>query len=148
MQKQTNFFPAERVRRIAYVAWLISFLVLVGMFLGTHIPTFGPPSISQIDKFLHAGAYLILTVCLLGSWELTAGVLQPGHYFVVWLFGTLYGLFDEITQISFGRQCDGLDWLSDIAGIVVGLVLFQIARPLVYRIIGSGRAPALSANSS
>ncbi len=146
MQDYTNLSP-ERIRRAAFKARIITLLVLAGMFLGTHFPQFGPQSFSYHDKLCHVGAYLILTVCLLGSWELSAGILQPPHYFAVWLFGTLYGLFDEITQIPFGRQCDGLDWLSDIGGIVAGLILFCFARPLMVRLIGPGRAPALSANT-
>jgi VanZ family protein len=60
-------------------------------------------------------------------------VLRPQHYFTVWLVCTLYGAFDEISQTPFGRSCDGLDWLADIVGIIAGLTLYRLVRPLVSR---------------
>ena len=109
-------------------------LLLLAMFAGTHLPLSVPHGASS-DKVLHALAYMTLTVSLLASWELSTGILRPTHYFLVWLFGTIYGAFDELTQIPVGRTCDGLDWLADICGIVVGLTLFRILRPVLYRVI-------------
>lgn len=135
----------ERVRRLAIVVRTLAVVVLVGIFLGTHLPMTGVPAVSQLDKLFHFGAYLTLTVCLLASWELSRGTLQASHYFMVWLFGTLYGIFDEVTQIPVGRTCDGYDWLADVAGIVVGLILFRVASSLVSRVLRWNRTPALSA---
>jgi VanZ family protein len=128
--------PIDRIGRAALLVRILSIGVFIGMFVGTHIPFVGAPSISHMDKVLHFSAYLLLATCLLASWELTSGILQPPHYFMVWLVVILYGLFDEITQIPFGRQCDGLDWLADVAGTVAGLILFRIARSWMYRLIG------------
>lgn len=77
----------------------------------------------------------MLAFSVLTSWELTIGQLRPHHYFTVWLVGTLYGAFDEITQIPVGRHADVRDWISDIAGIVLGLTLFRLLRPLLYRLV-------------
>ena len=130
--------PVDRIGRAALMVRVLSIAVIISMFLGTHIPPpFGPQEISHMDKVLHFSAYLLLTTCLLASWELASGTLQPTHYFMVWLVVILYGLFDEITQIPFGRQCDGLDWLADVAGTVTGLILFRAARPWMYRLIGA-----------
>ena len=134
----------ERIRRLAIVVRTLAVVVLVGIFLGTHLPMTGVPTVSQLDKLFHFGAYLTLTVCLLASWELSRGTLQASHYFMVWLFGTLYGIFDEVTQIPVGRTCDGYDWLADVAGIVVGLILFRVASSLVSRLLRWNRTPALS----
>jgi len=134
----------ERVRRLAVGMRVLAAVVLVGMFLGTHLPMSGPNIISHLDKLFHFGAYLTLTVCLLASWQLSRGTLEALHYFMVWLFGTLYGIFDEVTQIPVGRTCDGYDWLADLAGIVIGLILFGIASSLVGRILRWNRTPALS----
>ncbi len=122
-----------RIRRVASWARRATALLLLVMFVGTHLPTVHLPSVSHIDKLFHFAGYLALTVSLLTSWELTTGILRPQHYFTVWLLITLYAAFDEVTQIPVGRTCDGLDWLADIAGIVVGLTLFRISRPLIYR---------------
>jgi VanZ family protein len=124
---------ASRLRLAALVARYASLLLLLAMFIGTHLPSSISLGISVSDKLIHATAFMSLTLMLLISWELSTGVLQPQHYFAVWLFCTLYGAFDEITQTPFGRTCDGLDWLADIAGILVGLTLYRFARPLVSR---------------
>jgi len=134
----------ERIRRFALGMRVLVVVVLVGMFLGTHLPVSGPVVFSHLDKLFHFGAYLTLTVCLLASWELSRGTLEASHYFVVWLFGTLYGIFDEVTQIPVGRTCDGFDWLADLAGIVIGLILFGVASSLLGRILRWNRTPALS----
>jgi len=132
MPESTNIIPI-RLRLAAQVARYASVLLLLAMFLGTHIPASNAPGISLSDKVIHAVAFMSLTLSLLISWELSSGVLQPQHYFAVWLFCTLYGAFDEVTQIPVGRSCDGLDWLADIGGILVGLVLYRLIRPLLSR---------------
>jgi VanZ family protein len=124
---------ASRLRRVAQYARYASLLLLLAMFIGTHIPSSISPDISVSDKAIHATAFMTLTISLLLSWELSRGTLQPQHYFAVWLFCTLYGIFDEITQTPFGRTCDGLDWMADIVGIIVGLTLYRSIRPIVLR---------------
>lgn len=90
---------------------------------------------SSSDKLIHLVGYMLLTISALASLELSIGELRPQHYFMVWLLGTVYGAIDEVTQIPVGRTCDGLDWLADIVGIVIGLSIFRVARPLLYRLI-------------
>ena len=126
------------LKRLATLARWGTALLLLVMFAGTHLPLDNQDLIhisSPGDKIIHACGFMALTISILLSWELTIGLLQPPHYFTVWLLGTLYGALDEITQIPVGRACDGLDWLSDILGIVLGLTFFSIARPLLYRFI-------------
>jgi VanZ family protein len=127
----------SRLRRIALIARWGTGLLLFVMFLGTHLPIHVAHGVGGGDHIAHLVAYMVLTVCILTSWELSSGILQPQHYFTVWLFGTLYGAFDEITQIPVGRHCDGMDWLADIVGIVAGLTIFRIVRPLLYRLINN-----------
>ncbi|MCA9230491.1 MAG: VanZ family protein [Planctomycetales bacterium] len=132
MQDSTVTSP-QRLRRAAVVARYATGFILLAMFVGTHIPLTGHHGLSNSDKVLHLAAYMTLTISLLVSWEFSTGILRPLHYFFVWLFGTVYGAFDEITQIPVGRTCDGMDWLADILGIVIGLTLFRVFRPLLYR---------------
>jgi len=126
-----------RVQRLRHVALLARYgtgLLFLVTFFGTHYPINIPPGLmASSDKIVHFVVYMMLTISFLVSWELSAGILRPAHYFLVWLFGTIYGAFDEITQIPVGRQCDGMDWLADIVGIVVGLTLFRLTRSLLYR---------------
>ena len=134
MPASTSIIPSRR-RLAAQFARYATGLLLLAMFVGTHVPGSFSSGITYSDKVLHALAFLSLTLLLLLSWELSAGVLQPQHYFAVWLFCTLYGAFDEITQIPVGRTCDGLDWLADLVGILVGLVLYRLLRPLLSHLI-------------
>jgi VanZ family protein len=121
------------LRRAATFMWLATVGLLVAMFIGTHLPSPLAVEISASDKTIHFWAYLSLSLFLLTSWELTIGRLRQVHYFTVWLGCTLYGAFDELTQIPVGRTCDSMDWLFDVMGVVTGLILFRVARPLIYR---------------
>ncbi len=136
-----TLLPNSRLRLAAQLARYFTAILLLAMFIGTHLPSHSVPGFSIGDKLIHYSAYLALTVSALISWELSAGILRPSHFFVVWLVGTLYGAFDEITQTPFGRSCDGLDWLADIAGIVSGIVIYQLLRGFFFR----WRSPAVSA---
>ncbi len=124
---------SRRIRFAATLARLGSGLMLLAMFAGTHYPGDMQLSVSVSDKTMHFVAYMILTLSVLASWELSTGLLRPAHYFFVWLSGTIYGVFDELTQIPVGRTCSMADWLADVIGIVVGLTLFRLVRPLFNR---------------
>ena len=120
--------------RAAAVMRLLTMGLLIVMFVGTHIPSPVQTEISANDKAIHFWAYLSLSFFLLASWELSVGRLKPIHYFTVWLVCTLYGAFDEITQIPVGRTGDSMDWLFDVMGAVTGLLVFRLVRPLIYRV--------------
>ena len=126
----------NRTKRIALRARTLAVAYLLLLFAATHIPStgIGPSSIN--DKSAHFGGYFLLAVLLLAGWELTIGKLQPRHYFAVWLAGVLYGAFDEWTQIPVWRTCDMNDWGADVLGVTVGIVAYQMLRPLLFAIIG------------
>lgn len=132
MPDSTNVI-SPRLRVAAQIARYATAILLIAMFIGTHLPANVSPGLNVSDKLIHFLAYMTLTMSLLTSWELSTGILQPQHYFIVWLCCTLYGAVDEITQIPVGRVCDGLDWLADVGGILVGLILYRLLRPLLYR---------------
>ena len=121
-----------RTRKLATVARYLTLLLLLGLFVGTHIPSSAiPQPIAIADKVAHCLAYMALAFSVLVSWDLAIGQLRPQHFFIVWLVGTIYGAFDELTQIPVGRHCDPLDWMCDILGLVIGLTLFRLLRPLL-----------------
>ncbi|MCA9261189.1 MAG: VanZ family protein [Planctomycetales bacterium] len=132
---------AARARTLAFVYFVV-------LFTATHLPS-TPSSIQCLsDKVLHTAAYLMLTLSVLTGWELTIGGLQPKHFFAVWLVGTVYGAFDEFTQIPVGRTCDIHDWVADVIGIVSGLILFTVVRAGVYRLAGATSLGSSSAGAS
>ncbi len=132
---ESTSITSSRRQLAAQFARYATALLLLAMFVGTHVPSSFSPVVPYSDKVIHALAFLSLTLSLLISWELSAGVLRPQHYFIVWLSCTLYGAFDELTQIPVGRNGDGLDWLADIGGSLAGLVLYRLLRPLLSRMI-------------
>ncbi|MGI9427398.1 MAG: VanZ family protein [Bythopirellula sp.] len=126
---------SERRQRFAPIARFATVLLMLGMFVATHIPPGTlPHHVSHIDKLLHCLVYMALTFSVLTSWELTVGQLRPQHYFTVWLVGTLYGAIDEITQIPVGRYADVSDWFFDITGIALGLTAYRLFSPLMFRV--------------
>lgn len=126
--------PADpRRRSLASRARTLAIVYFALLFLATHIPISSHSSVTYSDKWFHFGGYAVLSICVLAGWELTIGVLQPKHYFAVWLVGTLYGAFDEITQIPVSRTSDVNDWIADVLGIVTGLLVYRMARALLFR---------------
>jgi VanZ family protein len=129
--------PREsRFRRIASRARTLAIFYFLLLFAGTHIPSIGHSGPSFNDKWGHFGGYLVLTLCILAGWELTIGRLHARHYFAVWLAGVVYGAFDEWTQIPVGRTCDMNDWAADAIGVLCGIILYQIFRPMLFAIVG------------
>ena len=136
---------SNRLKRLAARARTLAIVYLGVLFLGTHIPVpidlpatyLGP--ITLEDKLVHLGLYALLTFFMLAGWELTLRrELEPKHYFAVWLVGTVYGMFDEVTQIPVGRTGDMHDWLADVVGIILGLVMFQVVRAKLYQWLAGG----------
>jgi len=127
---------AQRLKRIAARARTLAIVYFLLLFVATHLPSVETASITDLsDKWLHFGGYATLTVLVLTGWELTIGALEPKHYFAVWLAGTLYGAFDEVTQTHVGRVCDMNDWIADVLGVVCGLVAFRLGRAGLHRLI-------------
>jgi VanZ family protein len=125
----------QRLKRIAARARTLAIVYFLLLFLGTHVPPGSVDSTPDLsDKWLHFAGYAVLTVCVLAGWELTVGTLQPKHYFAVWLAGTLYGAFDEVTQTAVGRSCDVNDWMADVLGVVCGLLAYRLGREAGLRI--------------
>jgi len=117
----------------ALFARIATVSLLLFMFWLTHMPIAVKAGFTLQDKVFHFTAFMTLTYLLLFSWEFSIGILQPKHYFAVFLFCTLYGAIDELTQTPFGRVCDFWDWLADVVGTLVGLALYLLLRPLVAR---------------
>jgi VanZ family protein len=115
---------AARARTLAAVYLLV-------LFAATHIPLESHGGPTHADKIVHYAAYASLTVLVLLGWRLTIGRLQARHYFAVWIAGTLYGVFDEVTQTPVGRTADVNDWAADVLGIVTGLLLFRVGSALI-----------------
>jgi VanZ family protein len=114
------------------------------MFVGTHMPVDLSSQLVRGDKLMHFWAYMTLAFAAATTWDLSAGKLQGYQYLLIWLGCAIYGVIDELLQIPVGRSCDLMDWVFDIVGAAMGLVLFRVLRPLVYRLILLVSLPARS----
>jgi VanZ family protein len=106
---------------------IISLLIYwPAIFILAHIPV--PRLVYQAqvsDKSLHFLAYLLLVFLL---WS----AISPDKKInwrkaVVWwilLVAVWYGVIDELLQGDVGRSCDIRDFLANLAGVFVGLILF------------------------
>lgn len=126
----------NRIKKMASRARTLAVAYFIILFIATHVPTVGSGGPSFSDKWAHFSAYLLLCALVLAGWELTIGKLQPRHYFAVWLAGVVYGAFDEWTQIPVGRTCDMSDWGADVLGVTLGIIVYQMLRPMLFAVIG------------
>ena len=97
--------------------WLI-------IFGGTHLPGNPLPGGGHRDKLAHFGAYAGLAFLLCGAVACFRRMV-PAYYGAVLGLIACYGIFDELTQLLVpNRTADPLDWLADISGGLVAMVVF------------------------
>jgi VanZ family protein len=111
------------------------------LFILAHIPIPGKVRDAGVsDKVLHFLAYLILVFLF---WI----VLNPNRKvcwrkaasWLVLLIMLVYGIMDELLQGYWGRSCDVMDLVADLAGVFAGLILltFFTVRPAAVIICGA-----------
>lgn len=126
----TSAQPVTNRTRSSNRAILVIQLILVAllavywlsMFCGTHIPQVPQGLAQHGDKLLHFGAYFGLAVLLL-TWRLSRQSITFRRVILLWLMIAAYGIFDEVTQPLVNRDAEVVDWLADIAGAAVGLMI-------------------------
>lgn len=101
----------------------------LGLVVGTHVPSDTPlvPG-GQFDEVVHFAAFAILAILLATTWQLSSGWLTRAHLTWAWATIALFAAVDELTQSLFGRESSGRDWLVDVVGALVGLMLFAWCR--------------------
>ena len=106
-------------RGVLIAIWLVLAII-------THIPVpQSAPDIRGIDKMIHLIAYFPLGL-LLPSCRVR-GCQRGG---ICLLIIALYGMCDELLQIPVGRTASVFDWVADVAGASVGIVVaLRFAKP-------------------
>ena len=107
--------------------WLIAAVFFTGLVICfSHIPqdNLGQQTVLlQIDKILHVTAYGIITFLAISSVK-----FRP--YFriklIVFILVISIGYLDEYYQSFVGRTSSIVDWLADISGVVLGLIVFEV----------------------
>jgi VanZ family protein len=97
----------------------ITAVLTVAMLWPTNQP---PPAPDGTDKLVHLIAFSALAFPL----------ARTGRYGLVAVFvgASVFGGLIEIIQPSFGRSADMQDWIADIAGVGLGIVLALVYRRL------------------
>ena len=103
---------------------LLAILVIywISMYVGTHVPTLPSVIADHADKLIHCCAYgglAFLLILAIGSRR----SITFRQFVFVWLFVAGYGVFDEVTQPLVGRHADLVDWVADIFGAAIGLLI-------------------------
>lgn len=111
-----------------WTAAAVAGLYWLAMFLGTHWPKLPLPQGGRLgwDKVLHFSGFAGLAVLLafaVSRWR----DVTVATYVVIVVVLAAYGAVDEWTQALVpGRSCDLYDWLADMAGMTLGLMIFAL----------------------
>ena len=112
-------------RRLAIVALIVLLAYWATLFVATHTPDLRDANLFPYsDKFAHAVAYALL------AW-LGAMVLRILHWplnricVTVFVVCATYGAIDEWLQQYTRRRADPVDWMADVVGTILGLIVFM-----------------------
>lgn len=115
-----------------WLGWLLACYWLA-IFTGTHIPRL-PEGFGKegSDKLLHAAAYfgLMLLCGLYLGWQKG---LRHSDYGLLFGVAAFYAAADELLQIPVGRHADVRDWLADLCGAALGLLVLAGVRQFTAR---------------
>lgn len=108
-------------RSLCLLLWL---LAIGAVILGSLSADLRPPSGGVIDKFQHAGAYIVLSGLAIAAFDTDRRrALALGFLF-------LLGIAIELAQGYFGgREASALDQMANAAGILVAAAFFWTVRP-------------------
>lgn len=113
------------------MAYLPSVLVAAGILWLSLIKSVPIPEQMEIplaDKWGHMLAYLVLALCLAGD-GYRAHMSTRTVYMVASVLPVLYGGLIELVQPHFPpRTGEWGDWLADIIGVAIGLLVFFLFR--------------------
>ncbi|MGD9634034.1 MAG: VanZ family protein [Pirellulales bacterium] len=118
--------PSERFSLAWLWKWLLAAYALA-LVVGTHLPPAAiRVPIERTDKLLHFSAYAGLAFLLAIAWETSTGRLNGRHLRLLWMAIALFAVLDEVTQLLVGRDATAGDWLADVLGAALGLVVFRV----------------------
>lgn len=110
------------------LAWLLVAVYCLIIFLQSAFPTPGDmPGFPGMDKLVHLLIYLLLGLLFAHAYRLSLAKAFPasGLFLLAWLSTVLYGASDEIHQaFVIARSADVRDWLADVLGGGIGVVLY------------------------
>ena len=98
---------------------IVTAVLSVAMLWPTHQP---PPAPNGTDKIVHLIAFAALAFPLARTGRI--GLIP------VFVGASVFGGLIELIQPSFGRSADMQDWIADVTGVALGIVLALLYRRL------------------
>lgn len=109
--------------------WLWAVVIMLGSIIpAQHLPKFSLINLFSMDKVLHLLCHGILTFLLLtGTKSKQQSILHNKRIWQLVIAVILYGIFIELIQhfLISNRQFDVLDIVANIAGCLIGMLLFN-----------------------
>ena len=137
-------------RAVNGMIWCAVVLYVVFIFTMTHMPLdvvrdqawFRYSNMYWLDKFIQCGVYSVL-VGLLGcalfplSRDPVSTIENLSGFRTIILFAVVIAVavVDEQTQEMFGRNCEVLDMVADVTGIIPGFCLFLVLNEVRHRVL-------------
>ncbi|HEY4756369.1 MAG TPA: VanZ family protein [Ignavibacteriaceae bacterium] len=120
-----NYLERHKIL-LVYLPLIFYWIIL---FTLTTLPTHSVPSVGVNDKVEHLLAYFGLSFLLYLTLLFQKKSIILKNYAVLFTFLAVfaYGIMDEVHQLLIpGRSCELLDFLADMFGGVVGIVVLKI----------------------
>ncbi|MBK6915336.1 MAG: VanZ family protein [Ignavibacteriales bacterium] len=112
-------------KSLVYISLIIYWIILIS---ATSIPADSVPTTGVSDKIEHFLAYFILTILLASTliMQNKFSNLKKHYLLSTLIIGIVYGAIDELHQLIVpGRSCELLDWLSDVGGVMLGIIFVK-----------------------
>lgn len=112
-------------RRVRLLAAIMCGTLWAAALVATHVPRSQLPNLATGDKALHGMGYFVLASVFAATLAFH-GLPLRRRSTVVLVVMPLYGAFDETTQPMFGRSASWGDYLADIVGILLAVIVCVI----------------------
>jgi len=103
--------------RYPWVWWVLGWLLIAGVVIGSLMPAFEIPHVLIRDKAMHAGAYCLLTIWFAGIYG------RHRHWLIGLLLFALGFALDLAQATTTTRSFDLADVAANAGGILLGLAL-------------------------
>lgn len=120
-------------RKLIYSLLLIYWLFIL---LLTSLPAGNMPNVQINDKVIHFIAFMLLGFLLRSALRIQGkvGFVKKYSFAVSITIISIYALLDELHQMYIpGRSCDPKDWLADICGAFLGIIIVTAIRKFVHK---------------